>query len=70
MALYPPTSYAAVASATLRITISFCARDSGLHGAAHWSLTFAVDDADAVAEKAAELGGTVLVAPFVAPSSG
>jgi uncharacterized protein len=35
--------------------------------AAHWSLTFAVDDADAVAERAAELGATVLVAPFDAP---
>ena len=34
---------------------------------AHWSVTFAVDDADATAEKAAELGGQVLVAPFDAP---
>jgi predicted enzyme related to lactoylglutathione lyase len=34
---------------------------------AHWSVTFAVDDADATAAKAAELGGTVLVAPFDAP---
>lgn len=34
---------------------------------AHWDVTFAVDDADAVAETAAELGGTVLVAPFDAP---
>lgn len=34
---------------------------------AHWDLTFAVDDADATAQKAAELGGTVLVAPFDAP---
>jgi predicted enzyme related to lactoylglutathione lyase len=34
---------------------------------AHWSVTFAVDDADATAEKAAELGGRVLVAPFDAP---
>jgi predicted enzyme related to lactoylglutathione lyase len=34
---------------------------------AHWSVTFAVDDADAVAERAAELGGRVLVAPFDAP---
>jgi predicted enzyme related to lactoylglutathione lyase len=33
----------------------------------HWSVTFAVDDADAVAAKAAELGGQVLVAPFDAP---
>ena len=34
---------------------------------AHWSVTFAVEDADATAEKAAELGGTVVVAPFDAP---
>ena len=34
---------------------------------AHWSVTFAVDDADAVAAKAAELGGTVVVPPFDAP---
>ncbi|HWF24729.1 MAG TPA: VOC family protein, partial [Solirubrobacteraceae bacterium] len=34
---------------------------------AHWSVTFAVADADATAERAAELGGRVLVAPFDAP---
>ena len=34
---------------------------------AHWSITFAVDDADAAAAKAAELGGTVVVPPFDAP---
>ena len=34
---------------------------------AHWSVTFAVDDADAVAAKAEELGGRVLVPPFDAP---
>jgi uncharacterized protein len=34
---------------------------------AHWSVTFAVEDADATAEKAAELGGKVLVPPFDAP---
>jgi predicted enzyme related to lactoylglutathione lyase len=34
---------------------------------AHWSVTFAVDDADAIAAKAAELGGRVVVAPFDAP---
>jgi uncharacterized protein len=33
----------------------------------HWSVTFAVDDADAVAARAAEFGGTVLVPPFDAP---
>jgi predicted enzyme related to lactoylglutathione lyase len=35
--------------------------------AAHWDVTFAVDDADATAAKATELGGTVIVAPFDAP---
>jgi predicted enzyme related to lactoylglutathione lyase len=34
---------------------------------AHWSVTFGVDDADAVAAKAAELGGTVIMPPFDAP---
>jgi predicted enzyme related to lactoylglutathione lyase len=33
----------------------------------HWGVTFAVDDADAVAARAAELGGTVDVPPFDAP---
>jgi predicted enzyme related to lactoylglutathione lyase len=34
----------------------------------HWSVTFAVDDADATAKKAERLGGTVVVPPFdVAP---
>ncbi len=30
----------------------------------HWSVTFAVDDTDAIATRAAKLGGTVLVPPF------
>ena len=34
---------------------------------AHWGVTFAVDDADAIAARATELGGRVLVAPFDAP---
>jgi predicted enzyme related to lactoylglutathione lyase len=34
---------------------------------AHWSVTFAVDDADAIAARAAELGGRVVVPPFDAP---
>ncbi len=33
----------------------------------HWSVTFAVDDADDTAAKATRLGGRVLVAPFDAP---
>jgi uncharacterized protein len=36
---------------------------------AHWSVTFAVADADATARKAGELGGTVIVPPFDAPWS-
>ena len=35
----------------------------------HWSVTFASADADATAARAAELGGTVIVAPFDAPWS-
>ena len=34
---------------------------------AHWSVTFAVDDADAIATSATELGGKVIVPPFDAP---
>ena len=33
----------------------------------HWNVTFATDDADATAAKAAELGGNVVVPPFDAP---
>jgi uncharacterized protein len=33
----------------------------------HWGVTFAVEDADATAAKAAELGGKVVVPPFDAP---
>ena len=33
----------------------------------HWNVTFAVDDADAIASKASELGGKVIVPPFDAP---
>jgi predicted enzyme related to lactoylglutathione lyase len=36
---------------------------------AHWSVTFAVADADATAAKASELGGEVIVPPFDAPWS-
>jgi uncharacterized protein len=36
---------------------------------AHWSVTFAVDDADATAAKATELGAKVIVPPFDAPWS-
>jgi predicted enzyme related to lactoylglutathione lyase len=33
----------------------------------HWGVTFAVDDADAIAARATELGGRVLAPPFDAP---
>jgi uncharacterized protein len=33
----------------------------------HWSVTFAVDDADEIASKATELGGKVVMPPFDAP---
>ncbi len=33
----------------------------------HWNVTFAVDNADAVADRAAKLGGQVRVPPFDAP---
>lgn len=36
---------------------------------AHWSANFWVDDADVIAAKAAELGGTILVPPFDTPVS-
>jgi hypothetical protein len=34
---------------------------------AHWSVTFAVDDAEAAAAKASQLGGKVVAGPFDAP---
>jgi predicted enzyme related to lactoylglutathione lyase len=34
---------------------------------AHWGVTFAVDDADAIAGKASELGGKVILPPVDAP---
>jgi uncharacterized protein len=33
----------------------------------HWGVTFAVDDADAIADRATELGGKVIVPPMDAP---
>jgi predicted enzyme related to lactoylglutathione lyase len=33
----------------------------------HWGVTFAVDDADAIADKATQLGGKVVVPPLDAP---
>jgi predicted enzyme related to lactoylglutathione lyase len=34
---------------------------------AHWGVTFAVDDADAIAARAAQLGGRVIVSPADGP---
>jgi uncharacterized glyoxalase superfamily protein PhnB len=34
---------------------------------AHWSVTFGVDDADATAAKARQLGGEIVAEPFDAP---
>jgi uncharacterized protein len=34
---------------------------------AHWGVTFAVDDAEAIAQKATDLGGTVIAPPFDVP---
>ncbi len=36
---------------------------------AHWSVTFGVDDAEAIAAKAKELGGEIVAGPFDAPWS-
>jgi predicted enzyme related to lactoylglutathione lyase len=41
--------------------------DDQPHVPAHWSVTFAVDNADATAERAVELAGRVLVPPFDLP---
>lgn len=35
----------------------------------HWDVTFGADDADGIAQRATELGGTVIVAPVDAPWS-
>lgn len=42
-------------------------RDDEADMPAHWSVTFSVDDADATAQKATELGGKVLSPPMDAP---
>jgi uncharacterized protein len=34
---------------------------------AHWSVTFGIDDADATAARASQLGGEVVAGPFDAP---
>ncbi len=41
--------------------------DDGPETPPHWGVTFAVDDADAIADRARELGGQVVAAPFDAP---
>ena len=42
-------------------------RDDQRDVPAHWSVTFAIDDADALAARAAELGGSVLTPPIDVP---
>ena len=44
-------------------------RDNHSDTPAHWSVTFATEDADATAAKARDLGGEVIVPPFDAPWS-
>jgi predicted enzyme related to lactoylglutathione lyase len=39
-------------------------REESADNTAHWSVTFAVDDADAIAANAERLGGKVIVPPF------
>lgn len=56
-----PERFADVVAAIQRIP------DDQADTPAHWSVTFAVDDADGIAAKAEELGGKVVVAPFDAP---
>jgi predicted enzyme related to lactoylglutathione lyase len=41
--------------------------DGDTESPAHWGVTFAVDDADATAAKASELGGEVVAGPLDAP---
>ncbi|CAA9513385.1 MAG: hypothetical protein AVDCRST_MAG13-2930 [uncultured Solirubrobacteraceae bacterium] len=41
--------------------------DAAQDGPAQWGVTFAVDDADAIAARTAQLGGRVVVPPFDAP---
>ena len=41
--------------------------DGDADAQARWGVTFAVEDADAIAARATELGGRVVVAPFDAP---
>jgi uncharacterized protein len=43
--------------------------ENGRAAAPHWDVTFATDDADAIARRATELGGDVVLAPFDAPWS-
>jgi predicted enzyme related to lactoylglutathione lyase len=56
-----PTGFADVVASLAPI-----AAEEGAVGA-NWGVTFAVDDADATAARAVELGGTLLAAPFDAP---
>jgi predicted enzyme related to lactoylglutathione lyase len=49
------------------VVASLTPTDRGSDATASWGVTFAVDDADAIARRATELGGQVDVAPFDGP---
>jgi predicted enzyme related to lactoylglutathione lyase len=49
----------------IEVVAGFQRTDDG--SPAHWGVTFAVEDADAVAARASELGGRVVMPPFDAP---
>jgi predicted enzyme related to lactoylglutathione lyase len=44
--------------------VAWLIEQSGEQGPPHWTVTFAVDDADAVATRAEQLGATIVVPPF------
>jgi uncharacterized protein len=56
-----PAGFADVVAALNRIA------DDHPEASPHWSVTFAVDDADAIARRDLSLGGRVEVPPFDAP---
>jgi predicted enzyme related to lactoylglutathione lyase len=60
-AMGAPARFEDVVGSVIRI------RDDDHDTPEHWGVTFGVDDADAIAARAAALGGKVLVPPFDAP---
>ena len=51
-------------AATFADVVATLVDESNQQAAPHWSVTFAVDDADATAATAERLGGSVIVPPF------